>query len=135
MLPWLVLRMAAELNRYNRTAPAATRLRVRAVVPAARLPGQRQDEPGAAGVRLVYNNIIEQGYREIDAEAFQPVQVAAKSTHALAWVYVPGRHNGVTTGQQRPGLATAPTAPPAIPHERLAAEPQAAADLARQCIP
>jgi hypothetical protein len=65
----------------------------------------------------IYNDIIEQGYREIDAEAFQPVQVAAKSTHALAWVYVPGRHNGVATGQQRPGLATAPTAPPAIPHE------------------
>ena len=72
VLPWLVLRMAAELNRYNRTAPEATRIR--------------------------------------------PVQVVAKSTHALAWVYVPGRHNGVATGQQRPGPMT-PTAPPAIPHE------------------
>jgi tetratricopeptide (TPR) repeat protein len=144
VLPWLVLRMAAELNRYNRTAPAATRLRVRAVVHAGEVAS---DAYGHAGKDLnlafrlldsdllrgylanartslvllvsasIYNDIIEQGYRDIDAEAFQPVQVAAKATHALAWVYVPGRHNGVTTGQQRPGLATAPTAPPAIPHE------------------
>ena len=144
VLPWLVLRMATELNRYNRTAPAATRLRVRAVVHAGEVAS---DAYGHAGKDLnlafrlldsdllrgylanartslvllvsasIYNDIIEQGYREIDAEAFQPVQVAAKSTHALAWVYVPGRHNGVTTGQQRPGLATAPTAPLAIPHE------------------
>jgi len=143
VLPWLVLRMAAELNRYNRTAPEATRIRVRAVVHAGEVAS---DAYGHASKDLnltfrlldsdllrgylanartslvllvsasIYNDIIEQGYREIDAEAFQPVQVVAKSTHALAWVYVPGRHNGVATGQQRPGPTT-PTAPPAIPHE------------------
>jgi hypothetical protein len=32
VLPWLVLRLAAELNRYNKTAPETTRLRLRAVV-------------------------------------------------------------------------------------------------------
>src|SRR5215207_4778221 len=135
--------MAAELNRYNRTAPEATRIRVRAVVHAGEVAS---DAYGHAGKDLnltfrlldsdllrgylanartslvllvsasIYDDIIEQGYREIDAEAFQPVQVVAKSTHALAWVYVPGRHNGVATGQQRPGPTT-PTAPPAIPHE------------------
>ena len=141
VLPWLVLRMAAELNRYNRPLrrPPAPR--------AAVVQGESPATPTACGKDLnlafrlldsdllrgylanartslvllasasIYNDIIEQGYREIDAEAFQPVQVAAKSTHALAWVYVPGRHNGVTTGQQHPGLATAATAPPAIPHE------------------
>ena len=133
VLPWLVLRMAAELNRYNRTAPEATRIRVRAVVHAGEVAS---DACGHASKDLnltfrlldsdllrgylanartslvllvsasIYNDIIEQGYREIDAEAFQPVQVVAKSTHALAWVYVPGRHNGVATGQQRLGPAT-----------------------------
>jgi hypothetical protein len=50
----------------------------------------------------IYNDIIEQGYRDIDAEAFQPVQVAAKATHALAWVYVPGRHNAGNSGPAVP---------------------------------
>src|SRR5829696_8869131 len=105
VLPWLVLRMAAELNRYNRTAPEATRIRVRAVVHAGEVAS---DAYGHAGKDLnltfrlldsdllrgylanartslvllvsasIYDDIIEQGYREIDAEAFQPVQVFAQ---------------------------------------------------------
>ena len=130
VLPWLVLRMAAELNRYNRTAPEATRIRVRAVVHAGEVAS---DAYGHASKDLnltfrlldsdllrgylanartslvllvsasIYNDIIEHGYREIDAEAFQPVQVVAKSTHALAWVYVPDG----TTAWLRAGSAPA----------------------------
>jgi tetratricopeptide (TPR) repeat protein len=144
VLPWLVLRLAAELNRYNKTAPETTRLRLRAVVHAGEVAS---DDHGHASKDLnltfrlldsdllrgylanartslvllvsssIYNDIIEQGYRDIDAEAFQPVQVAAKAMHALAWVYVPGRHNAVATGQQPRGLTATPGSPPAIPHE------------------
>ena len=144
VLPWLVLRLTAELNRYNRSAPETTRLRLRAVVHAGEVAS---DAHGHASKDLnltfrlldsdllhgylanartslvllvsasIYNDIIEQGYREIDAEAFQPVQVAAKGTHAHAWAYVPGRHNAVTSGQQPLGPATAPAPPPVIPHE------------------
>ena len=144
VLPWLVLRLAAGLNRYNQTAPETTRLRLRAVVHAGEVAS---DAHGHASKDLnltfrlldsdllrgylanartslvllvsasIYNDIIEQGYRDIDPEAFQPVQVAAKATHALAWAYVPGRHNAVTTGRQAPGLAAPPPSPPAIPHE------------------
>src|SRR5215204_93653 len=49
VLPWLVLRMAAELNRYNRTAPEATRIRVRAVVHAGEVAS---DAYGHAGKDL-----------------------------------------------------------------------------------
>ena len=50
----------------------------------------------------IYNDIIEQATARSTPRRSSPVQVVAKSTHALAWFYVPGRHNGVTTGQQRP---------------------------------
>jgi tetratricopeptide (TPR) repeat protein len=143
VLPWLVLRLAAGLNRYNKTAPETTRLRLRAVVHAGEVAS---DTYGHASKDLnltfrlldsdllrgylansrtslvllvsasIYNDIIEQGYRDIDAEAFQPVQVAAKATHALAWAYVPGRHNAVTP-KQPPGLTATPASPPAVPHE------------------
>jgi hypothetical protein len=105
VLPWLVLRLAAELNRYNKTAPETTRLRLRAVVHAGEVAS---DDHGHASKDLnltfrlldsdllrgylanartslvllvsssIYNDIIEQGYRDIDAEAFQPARSPPK---------------------------------------------------------
>jgi hypothetical protein len=62
----------------------------------------------------IYNDIVRQGHRDIDAEAFQPVQVAAKGTYARAWLFLPGRHNRVPNG---PGQAVPATVTSSVPRE------------------
>jgi hypothetical protein len=127
VLPWLILRLAAGLNRYNQTAPANARLRLRAVVHAGEVASDDHGHASKdlnltfrlldsdllrgyladAGTSLVllisdsiYSDIVEQGYRDMDAKAFQPVHVVAKGTHARAFVYLPGRHNAIAAAQQ-----------------------------------
>ncbi len=41
----------------------------------------------------IYGDIVQQGHHDIDAEAFRPLHIVAKDTHALAWLYLPGGHN------------------------------------------
>jgi tetratricopeptide (TPR) repeat protein len=146
VLPWLILRLAAGLNRYNRTATPRCRLRLRAVLHAGEVAS---DAHGHASKDLnltfrlldsdalrtpladastslvllvsqsIYGDIVQQGYHDIDAEAFRPLQVVAKETHTLAWLYLPGRHNRVDAGERPTGYdvaATPPSTPP-VPHE------------------
>jgi hypothetical protein len=151
VLPWLVLRMAAELNRYNRTAPEATRIRVRAVV-------------HAGEVDALARMLRTLGFEGRDI----PVEEAAARFRSR----VAGRRillvldNAVSAGQVRHLLPASPTCAVLITSrqvlstldgarhvhldvlrpeqavqllgrvagvERLTAEPRAAADVARQC--
>jgi tetratricopeptide (TPR) repeat protein len=150
VLPWLILRLAAGLNRYNRTTTPRCGLRLRAVLHAGEVASDAHGHaskdlnltfrlldsdalrsPLADGsVSLVllvsqsiYNDIVQQGYHDIDAEAFSPVHIVAKDTHALAWLYLPGRHNNVDGGERPAGhdvVVTPPSALP-VPHELPAA--------------
>src|SRR6266542_621482 len=145
VLPWLILRLAAGLNRYNRTATPRCGLRLRAVVHAGEVTS---DAHGHASKDLnltfrlldsdllrgylanastslvllvsdpIYSDIVEQGYREIDATAFEPVRVPVRRTYARGWVYLPGRHNAITRARQLASGHDAPVIPaPTVPHE------------------
>jgi signal transduction histidine kinase len=130
----LLPRLVSGLARYNRTAAAAARLRVRAVVHAGEL---LRDDHGITGEDLVlafrlldadlvrahltravadlvlvvsdamYQGIVKHGYSRIDPAVFQAVWVTAKETSTRAWLHIPG------AGQQSilapPAAATSPS--------------------------
>jgi tetratricopeptide (TPR) repeat protein len=146
VLPWLILRLAAGLNRYNRTATPRCRLRLRAVLHAGEVASDAHGhsskdlnltfrlldsdalrrplaEASTSLVLLVsqsiYDDIVRQGYRDIDATAFRPLRVVGNDTDAPAWLYLPGRHNDVDAGERPSGydLATTPRSALLVPHE------------------
>jgi tetratricopeptide (TPR) repeat protein len=146
LLPWLILRLAAGLNRYNRTAIPRLRLRLRVVLHAGEVAS---DEHGHASKDLnltfrlldsdalrsplakartslvllvsqsIYDDIVRQGYHGIDAEAFRPLHIVAKNTSARAWLYLPGHDDKMHPGEPPTGydLATTPPAALPVPHE------------------
>lgn len=144
VLPWMILRLAAGLERHNQTAPAPRQLRLRVVVHAGEVASDAHGYVGKdlnlafrlldseslrsqlAGTRtslvllisnLIYNDIVEQGYGDIAPDAFQPIHVLGKNVDAQAWVYLPGRHNaGPADGRSAPGPG-ARTAAPMVPRE------------------
>ena len=145
VLPWLVLRLAAALSRYNRAAPPRQRVRLRVVLHAGEVA---RDAYGHASKDLnltfrlldsdalrgplaqgdaslvllvshsIFDDIVRQGYHGIDPAAFQPLHVVAKNTHARAWLYLPGRRHAPHQGEHAGvvDLATTPAAIP-VPHE------------------
>jgi tetratricopeptide (TPR) repeat protein len=147
VLPWLVLRLAVSLGRYNRTAAVSSRLRLRTVLHAGQVAHDAHGYTSrdlnltfglldtgllrsflanthASLVLLVsdsvYGDIVEQGYGDIDADAFQPVHVDGKGIDTRAWVYLPGRRNALAASQHA-GISQT-LAPPSVvvPHELLA---------------
>jgi PAS domain S-box-containing protein len=130
----LLPRLVSGLARYNRTAAAAARLRVRAVVHAGEL---LRDDHGITGEDLVlafrlldadvvrahltqaeadlvlvvsdamYQGIVKHGYGRIDPAVFQAVWVTAKETSTRAWLHIP------STGRQ--GISASPVAPTSPP--------------------
>jgi len=146
VLPWLILRLAGGLNRHNRSAAPRQRLRLRVVLHAGEVA---HDPHGHASKDLnltfrlldsdarrrplansttslvllvsqsIYDDIVRQGYHDIDPGAFRPLDIVAKNTQALAWLYLPGRHNDLDA-DVRPAVSGAPAAPSsalAVPHE------------------
>jgi tetratricopeptide (TPR) repeat protein len=116
VLPWLILRLAAALDRHNRNAPEAARLRVRIVMHAGEvtydgngyagrplnltyrlldselLHDHLASAPGSLALLVsdpIYRDIVAEGFGDLDAGAFQQVRIAGKNTSAEAWVYVP----------------------------------------------
>jgi len=114
--------LARRLARYNRTAPAARRLRLRlvvhagevlrdpqanvgdAVIFACRLLDAQQlraclaatDAPLVVGVsEWIYTEVVRHGYGRIDPAGYQPVGFASKDTAGRAWVHVPGDPDAV----------------------------------------
>ena len=145
VLPWLVLRLAAGLSRHNRAAPPSQRIRLRVVLHAGEVARDahghaskdlnltfrllesdalrdRLAEGGTSLVLLVsqsiFDDVVRQGYHGIDPEAFRPLEIVAKNTHARAWLYLPGRENDVDAGEG-PAVHARSATPPAlaVPHE------------------
>jgi tetratricopeptide (TPR) repeat protein len=149
VFPWVILRLAAALERRNQNVPPASRLRVRAVIHAGEVA---RDGYGYASkdlnlvFRLLHSNllrsylwnttvslvllvsdpmhsdIVERDARAHDAAAFQPVHVVAEGAPAFAWVYIPGRHNAAAGEGPRSGSPAATAAAP-VPRQLLAEVP------------
>lgn len=132
--------LADSLALHNRAAAANRRLRVRAAVHAgellvddhgttgrpqthlARLLGSRPlrealaSAPATATVALLvsdpfFRDVVDQGHRGIDPDAFTPVAVAEKETEARAWLHVVG-HVGARAAT-KPAAERAPADAPA----------------------
>jgi len=140
-LPWPILRLAAGLQRHNRTAPASRQLRLRVAMHAGEVVRDAHGYTGKdlnlafrllnahslrshlAGARTslvlvisdsIYNDIVVQGHGHIGPDAFQPIPITGKNVHAQAWMYLPGRHPGPAA---RRGGPTEPIAAPTVPRE------------------
>ncbi len=140
-MPWPILRLAAGLQRHNRTAPASRQLRLRVAMHAGEVVRDAHGYTGKdlnlafrllnahslrshlAGARTslvlvisdsIYNDIVVQGHGHIGPDAFQPIPITGKNVHAQAWMYLPGRHPGPAA---RRGGPTEPIAAPTVPRE------------------
>jgi tetratricopeptide (TPR) repeat protein len=152
ILPWLILRLAAGLDRYNRSAVRRLRLRLRVVLHAGEVAS---DAHGYASKDLnlafrmldsnelrkclaggdsslvllvsqsIYDDIVRQGFHGIDPGAFKSLPVAANNMHARAWLYLPGHRNDAHPAEQPPVDDASLTQPSAlaIPHELPADTP------------
>jgi hypothetical protein len=119
----LLPRVALGLDRYNRSVVSAMRLRLRAVVHAGEVLGDRYGYTGAAlntafrlldaevlrNVRatssasvvllvsdVIYQDIVRPGYGLIDPAGYRPVWVESKETRTRAWLQVPDRADRAT---------------------------------------
>ena len=129
----LLPRLLSGLARYNRTAPAAARLRLRVAVHAGEL---LRDAHGITGEDLIlafrlldadvvrarliqdmsdlvlivsnviYQGIVKHGYSRIDPAVFEPVWVTAKETNTRAWLHIPGTGRRGTEPAQAPIVAS-----------------------------
>jgi tetratricopeptide (TPR) repeat protein len=140
----LVTAVASGLDRDNRQAPAAQRMRLRIVVHAGQVLhdtyGYTGDDlihafrllnaeatravlAGSAAAAMVlvvsdvvYDGVVRHAYHGIDPAAWQPVRVHAKETSTRAWVHLPG----LSTQPRLPTVLVAPRVGPAslpIPRE------------------
>jgi hypothetical protein len=117
LLDPLVPRLAATLDRYNRAADEAARMRLRVVLHAGELLRDPRPNVGYATIfaarlldaqelRLalteakvplalivsdwVYQEVVQHRYGGIDPASYRPVRICVKGVRARAWVYVPG---------------------------------------------
>jgi hypothetical protein len=117
----LMPEIARGLKRYNATASANARIRLRAVLHSGEIVPDSQGYSGedlnfsfrlldAAELRAalaaspanlalivsqsVYNGVVTRGWQGIDPAAYRPVEVHVKETKAKAWIHIPAETDG-----------------------------------------